>query len=439
MKTWKTCFGRKRRGKALLSVLAGLSLALGTASAATPAAPRRQADPFERRGATRLMDRTPPERLPSATNSPMLAPLVERWNLLTIKSLRYQTLRGNRTVNLAVHRIRTSPGRPVLVLIHGLLSDHLTWQYVAAALAADYELWLVDLPGCGESDAPKPSALEPDGYSPTAMGERVWQALGQCLAAEAGAPPRRLTLVGHSLGGTVVIRMLSAHDLRARYATAMQHIDRAVLLAPCDLAVNAMPPSFLPLLGLKGWMVTVGDGLGVIDGKMRDLTKASYHLTECATLERQQSSAHVLEDAHHRQAAQAMLRQFVRFDPRTLRPVWPSIDPLVAEYKNIRVPVLIVYGNWDETLSSAMGHQLKDEIPGAVLVKLPGHSHSLPTEAPAVCASLIRRFQQGQTPVELATGLEVEVYPATLTPRPGPLLSSAAASRLETKPSARSP
>ena len=34
-----------------------------------------------------------------------------------------------------------------------------------------------------------------------------------------------------------------------------------------------------------------------------------------------------------------------------------------------------------------MGNKLKDEIPGAVLVKVPGRGHSLPTEDPLVCAS----------------------------------------------------
>ncbi len=86
----------------------------------------------------------------------------------------------------------------MLVFIHGVLSDHLAWKYVAAELSTDYEIWLVDLPGCGASDAPRPAAIEPDGYSPTAMGERVLQAMRQCLRAT--DPRRQVTLVGHSLG-----------------------------------------------------------------------------------------------------------------------------------------------------------------------------------------------------------------------------------------------
>jgi fermentation-respiration switch protein FrsA (DUF1100 family) len=107
-----------------------------------------------------------------------------------------------------------------------------------------------------------------------------------------------------------------------------------------------------------------------------------------------------------------MLREFVPFDPKTRRPVWSRIDALVTEYANIGVPVLIVHGVRDETLSSAMGHALKDQIPGAVLVKLPGCGHCLPTEAAVECAKLIHRFAQGRTPDELAAGLDARVFAA---------------------------
>ena len=426
MKTRKKCWIIEKSGKTLLSVLAGMSLALGTASAAGPATCQQPSNPFER-GAARLMDRTPPECLPSETNNPVLRPLVEKWKHLPIESRRCPTIRSNHTVNLAVHIIRKAPGRPALVCLHGILADHLMWEYVAAALADDYEIWLVDLPGCGDSDAPKPSALEPDGYSLTAMGERVWQALRQCLAAEGSDAPRRLTLVGHSWGSSVIIRMLSAPALQSRYNSEAQRVDRAVLFAPCDLAINAVPPSFLKLLGLKGGLVAIGKCLGVFDAKVRDLTKRSFQDPPFATLERQQRYEHALSHFEHREAAKAMLLQAVPFSLKTGRPQWKEIDALVDDYANISAPVLIAYGTRDETLSAAMGNKLKDEIPGAMLVKVPRRGHALPTEDPLVCAELIQRFQQGRTPAELAAGLGVKIYPATAMLRSNPLLTTTAA------------
>ena len=410
MKNWKTCLGGEKTATALVGVLAVLSLALGTASATPPAPPQRRASPFEK-GATRLMDHPAPERLPSETNSPTLARLARTWASLSPEMTLCATKRSNHTVNIAIHRIHPAPDRPVLVFVHGLLSDHTTWEYVAAELARDYELWLVDLPGCGDSDAPKPSRLESDGYSPTAMGDRVWQALQQCLSAT--TPSRPISLVGHSLGGMVVLRMMSAPELRARYASLVQQVERVVLVAPCDFAVNAIPPQFGDLLGLKGWMVGLGQALGAVEPKVRTLTQVNYNVDGTGTIEQQRRFEHALVTGPHREAAKAMLLQAVPFGLKTRRPLWPQIASLVADYANISTPVLIVYGIWDETLSAAMGNKLKDEIPGAVLVKVPERGHSLPTEDPMVCAKLIQRFQQGRTPAELAAGFDMDVFPAT--------------------------
>ena len=423
---WKLRMSCERTAKAWTAALAMLILALGTAAAATTATPQRHADPCEK-GATVLLTQPKTQHLPDETNNLVLGPLVEKWKVLDIKLRRYETTRSNHIVNIAVHIIRRAPGKPVLVCIHGLLADYLMWEYVTAALADDYEIWLVDLPGCGESDAPKPSALEPDGYSPTAMGERVWQALRQCLAAEGGDPQRQITLVGHSLGGTVVTRMLSAPELQVRYAAEQRRIDRAVLFAPCNLAINAIPPSFLTLLGLKGAIVTLGEVLGAFDAKVRELTKRNFQNSEFATIERMQRYAHALRDYWHREAAKAMLRQFVPFDPKTFRPIWREIDRIVADYQNISVPVLLVHATWDETLCCDMGHALKDRIPGAVLIEVPRCGHSLPTEDPLRCATLIQGFQQGRKPIELAAALGLPFYPANPVVERGPLASASTA------------
>jgi pimeloyl-ACP methyl ester carboxylesterase len=370
-------------------------------------------NPFEK-GARALTELPAPERLPSETNSLLLGPLAAKWDRVCPELVRCSTVRSNHAVTLAMHHLGGREDKPMLLFVHGILADHVTWKFVAADLASEYDVWLVDLPGCGESDSPSPSTLEPDAFSPTALGERVLQALQKCAPATDRDRETPITLVGHSLGGTVVIRTMSAPELRERYSGVLQRVDHVVLLAPCDLAVNAVPSSFLTLLGIKAWQVSLGKGLGVVEPKIRDLTKASYHLQECATLERQREYSQALTQKRHLDAAKAMLRQFVPFDPRTLRPCWSSIDPLIAEYENIHCSVLIVYGTWDETLSSAMGNKLKDEIPGSILVKVPERGHSLPTEAPLVCAELIRRFHQNLPPADLANGLNIRVYPGTI-------------------------
>lgn len=402
--------------RALVGVLVAFSLVSASPLAAAP----HRANPAAEKGATRLMEHPEPEHLPSELQCLELGPLHTNWHRLSPELWRCATVRSNHWINIAIHVMNRNPGRPALVMIHGVLSDYTTWEYVTPGLVEDYEVWLVDLPGCGESDAPDPASIEPDGYSPTAMADRILQALQQRLDAEAGGSTRSLVLVGHSLGGTVCIRMLSAPELRSRYVGVVQRVDHMVLLAPADVAINAVPPKFLPLLGLHGWMVDVARGLGIWDAKVRSLTKAGYHRRECATAERQAQSAHVLADAGLREAAKAMLRQFAPFDPKTLRPIWPEIDALVADYTNIDVPTLIMHGTWDETLTDAMGHKLKNQIPGAWLVEVPHSGHSLPTEQPVQCAQLIRQFvATGSVRAPGTAG--ITVYPGS-APRPASLV-----------------
>lgn len=44
-------------------------------------------------------------------------------------------------------------GGPKVLLIHGVGSDHLTWRLIVPALAAEREVWAVDLPGHGKTPA----------------------------------------------------------------------------------------------------------------------------------------------------------------------------------------------------------------------------------------------------------------------------------------------
>src|ERR1043166_1717790 len=59
-------------------------------------------------------------------------------------------------VRIAVHEIEGTGSDRLLVLIHGVFADSTTWRFVVGNLAADHDVWLIDLPGCGLSDKPDP-------------------------------------------------------------------------------------------------------------------------------------------------------------------------------------------------------------------------------------------------------------------------------------------
>src|SRR5207245_2432277 len=184
------------------------------------------------RGATLLLRQaaavSPLQKLPSEQQIPELEALARANALLPETVCFPKTLREDgHTVRLAVHRRGSGTNQQALVMIHGVLADHDAWRYLTGDLGTDFDLWLLDLPGCGDSDKPDPDLLGPEGYSPTAIAERVLQALQQSLAAR--AQPTRLLIVAHSLGGMTALRMMGDPDLRQRYASVLRQIDGMVL------------------------------------------------------------------------------------------------------------------------------------------------------------------------------------------------------------------
>jgi pimeloyl-ACP methyl ester carboxylesterase len=87
-----------------------------------------------------------------------------------------------------------------------------------------------------------------------------------------------------------------------------------------------------------------------------------------------------------------MILQAVPFDLTSRRPDWEAIEVLEADYANVRVPALILWGARDETLPASMGYKLRAQLPDARLRIVEESMHSLPTERPALCAEYIRSF-----------------------------------------------
>lgn len=374
-----------------LRAVAGLALVLSALSAAP--APARTA-PHAEKGAEALIRMTNCNwtypNLPSERQIPEFGHVLDAADSLPRLLRRPVTLGPDGVpVRLAVHQWGEGTNETVLVFIHGVLADHGTWRLVAGALGGKYDLWLVDLPGFGESDEPNPKLLGPQGYTPTAMAERVLQALQSCLAER--TPQPRLVLVGHSVGGLVTLRMLAASGLRDRYQTVLSRVSGAVLFAPCDVAVHQLIPKFVQLASLPTWKASVGDGLGMIREIMAKMEVEGYCRTNRATRESVDAVLHTLLQDQHLRATKAMLRQAVPFDQHG-RPIWPEIHRMEAEYRHIRVPCLIVWGDSDETLPCSMAYKLAAQVPSSRLEVLSDCKHSPQKELPEVCARLIRDF-----------------------------------------------
>jgi pimeloyl-ACP methyl ester carboxylesterase len=162
------------------------------------------------------------------------------------------------------------------------------------------------------------------------------------------------------------------------------------------MAIHAEIPIFRSIATLKGWQATLADLFGILDRKCTLAMRDSLFTPNRATLELADSMRDVLADGPTRRASQAIIRQAVPWRVKEHRPDWPAIENLQPMLAAVDVPCLLVWGDRDETFPASMGHKMRDEIPGAILVKLENCSHAVPREKFSEVAELIRAFTDGR-------------------------------------------
>jgi pimeloyl-ACP methyl ester carboxylesterase len=344
---------------------------------------------LEQKGAQLLMERVPPKpRLPSDLDHPAFSALARGWAALPKTTHLVRTVHNGVPADVAVHEVGTGPR--VVVCLHGVFGQSANWKYIAGALAGDYQLWLPDLPGCGESDSLPSGKSGPGGYGPLALAERVLQALETRLAARPDVG--RFLLAGHSLGGMVALRMFTDDGLRERFAPVLARADGLVLFAPCDVVLTQATEEWITVLGLNATMVRLGDVTGLLQVAMEKSVRSGFCDPALATRELAEEGVHLLKNGRQRRAAVAMMLDAIPF--RVFGKVldWEAVEELEAHYQKVPVPCLIVWGHRDQSLTVSMGYKMKDEIPNAGLVIVPQTMHLLPLERPGICADLIREF-----------------------------------------------
>src|SRR5580658_995931 len=125
---------------------------------------------------------------------------------------------------LKIHSTTTGAGQKTVILVHGWTCDETTWTEQTPALAKQYRVVTLDLPGHGKSDSPK------DGMFSMDLFARAIEAVRAEVNSE------RVVLVGHSMGTPVVLRY--AHMYPAR-VSALVFVDGLMPLPPAQAAAMA--------------------------------------------------------------------------------------------------------------------------------------------------------------------------------------------------------
>jgi pimeloyl-ACP methyl ester carboxylesterase len=286
--------------------------------------------------------------------------------------------------------------RPVFVLLNGVFSDARTWRFVVAPLAAHADVLLIDLPGTGRSSPRLPDELEVDAYSPRWLADRTYRALADCRKKEPNLGD--FVVVGHSVAGTAVLRMLGDPGLRSEHAFTHTRIAGAALIAPGDVELREPVPTLDELAHLSAFEIGFARAFGMLEARVEEATVASVARPEERALRGESARiVEALSDPVRRRASQAMLLRF-----RPTRPDgtvdWEATRAIAADHRRIDVPVALVWGRDDDTLPLRSGEKLAREIPGSQLVVVDDARHSVHQEQPLATSAALLQFAASLRP-----------------------------------------
>jgi pimeloyl-ACP methyl ester carboxylesterase len=247
---------------------------------------------------------------------------------------------------------------PPLILVHGLGGAAANWTELAPLLVPNHRLLVPDLPGHGGSEAlPAVSGLEP-------FADRV-----AALAAREGMLPA--PVVGHSLGGAVVLRLALRHP---------DDVSAVVLAAAAGLSLGSIWGR-----QLQSVFSTVRPGR--LAARWRDRVSRSLLLRRFVFgFVSVADPGSLTNEAVEGFLAAQLLHTDVDSAWQALR----ADDPR-QELEAVRCPVLVLWGAEDVQLPLDDAFEYARRLRAPLRV-IPGCGHLLIGERPDACAHAIDDF-----------------------------------------------
>ncbi len=244
---------------------------------------------------------------------------------------------------------------PAVVCIHGWSSFKEIWWSTLLALAPHVRAFAPDLPGHGDT--------------PLQGSVKMHQIAARIAQFCAARGLDRITLVGHSMGGNIALELaLARPDL----------LDRLVLVDP------AAQPAEMPrytrsyLDPLRGW----------------PSLRASMALARPLRLVRvpHMHGGGLVRPAIRRAAYMA------RHDADALHALLGSMfaNPIGPRLAEIRLPTLVVSGEFDPLVPPPLSQQVARAIPGARYALVRGAAHNPMDERPREFAAILLDFLRAQ-------------------------------------------
>lgn len=250
---------------------------------------------------------------------------------------------------------RGAPGKPVVMMIHGLAGQAHVFDGIASYLSGRFHVYCLDVRGRGESAWGPPEGYGIDTY--VADLEAVREALGL----------ERLTLIGTSMGGIITIN----------YAPRFpERVER--------LVINDIGPEIDPV-GLARILQYVGHAPEMF-ADMKAVVK--YYRENYGPMVEHLPEDQVADFARWNVRKSDSGVYVWKMDPAVRRggAPQPSMDQWEA-VRGVTCPALILRGAKSDVLSASIAARMVESMPNARLVEVPGVGHApVLTEAESVKA-----------------------------------------------------
>jgi len=266
---------------------------------------------------------------------------------------------------IKINYYEAGQGPPVL-LLHGFGGCAYTWRYLIPPLAVAHRVLTLELKGYGLSDKPR------DGHYAVADQADI---VAEFIRRQ---DLHDLVIMGHSMGGAVAlmtflklekdtkdnpgrIQKLVLID-SAGYRQKLPWFIRLAKIPGASILAALLPPRFAAALVLK---------------------KCYYHKDQI-TEEQIDTYAYYGSLPGAQEAISQTAKQLVLKDK--------EMEALIAQYRTIQVPVLLIWGVEDEVVPLNVALNFTRDLPNAQLVPLRRCGHIPPEEEPEATRQAIMDF-----------------------------------------------
>ena len=248
------------------------------------------------------------------------------------------------------------------LFVHGFASSSYTWRYFEKYYSGKYRIISIDLKGFGKSSKP-----HDESYSVKEQSVILTNFIKKNNLCN-------VTMVGHSFGGAVIL---------FSYITAEEEVKKSInkLILIDSAAYRQDFPDFISILRIPiiNWLT-----LSLMPDNINSKTvlKESFFDHSKITDEMINTYASYLNmpGAHH-----ALIQTAKNIVP-------DDIDFITSKYKDISIPVLIIWGEEDQIVKKSIGVRLHNEIPGSSFESIKKCGHIPQEECPGDALTIIDNF-----------------------------------------------